>query len=96
MGTTKPSAHYNAAFNKAVSLLRAADADDICAKSGAIKEDKMIIVSYFGKSYRIDSADAGFHPDDISLMENILILHYLTSNLDIPLSNLSKGGICLL
>ena len=71
MGTTKSSAHYDAALEKAVSLLRAADADDVCAGSGAIREDGKIIVSYFGRNYGIDSADAGFHPDDISLMEKV-------------------------
>ena len=91
MGAAKPSAYYDAAFETAVSLFRAADADDVCAGSGADREDGMIIFSYFGKNYGIDSTDAGFHPDDISLMEKVLILHYLTSNPDKPSSNPPKG-----
>jgi len=71
------SGYYDAAYGKAASLLRKADPAEICAWSGARSRGRILSIRYFGELYGVSMDDAGFEPDDLSVMEKVLILRYL-------------------
>ena len=72
------------AFERAREALQASDADLVCSRCGARTSDKGFTVRYLGRNYAIGMPDVRFHPDGLSPVEQILVLHYLTSTGDIP------------
>lgn len=72
------SRYYDAAFEKALSRLRAGDQEELRTASGARIRDGGLCIRYFGKDYAV-SEDGGFEPDDLPMMEKILVLHYLAA-----------------
>jgi len=87
--------NYEVAYNKAAGLLRDSDLGQISSRCGIVvkeesKDEKTLLVEYFGSEQRILMPDVRFQPvslsgtEQISFMEQILVLHYLTMRADHP------------
>ena len=70
---------YDASFNKAAEILRKSDPGHICGICGTRSAPAGILVPYFDKEYTVKLPEVTFDPPDISIYEQILILHYLTT-----------------
>ena len=74
-------AAYQIAYRKAGERIGAADLDELCRRSGAIRNGSRLRVSFFGERVQIRIASAEgepeFEPEQLPLVEKILILHYL-------------------
>ena len=70
---------YDASFNKAAEILRNSDPGHICGICGTRSAPTGILVPYFDKEYTVKLPEGTFDPPDISIYEQILILHYLTT-----------------
>lgn len=75
-----PHRGYNTSYEKAVSELRRHCAPhDAAERTGAVYDEGRFEISYFGKLYTIRLPGCDFAPEELSLGEKILILHYLLS-----------------
>jgi hypothetical protein len=70
---------YDPSFNKAADLLRKSDPVHICGVCGTVISGTGILVPYFDKKYTIRLPEVTFDPPDLSIYEQILVLHYLTT-----------------
>jgi len=70
---------YEAAFNKAAAVLRAGDPDQVNSTCGTSRDGSRIILPFFNRELAIKLPKVEFDPPTISLYEQILILHYLTT-----------------
>ena len=75
----KSGSIYEASFNKAADILRSSDPGHICGICGTRSIPAGIIVPYFDKEYTVKLPEVAFEPQDLSIYEQILILHYLTT-----------------
>ncbi len=75
----KSSNIYEASFNKAADILRSSDPGYICGICGTRSIPAGILVPYFDKEYTVKLPEVTFEPPDLSIYEQILILHYLTT-----------------
>ena len=74
-------AGYSTSFKKAVATLQNNPYPEQTAlRHGAVYHANRIDLTYFGRSYEIELPEYVFLPDDLSLGEKILILHYLLSD----------------
>ncbi|RKX77078.1 MAG: hypothetical protein DRP87_10170 [Spirochaetes bacterium] len=71
--------NYKIAYDKARNLLKEMDKNEVCRFAGAREEKNHIILNYFTDECRITLPEISFSPDNYSIEEKILILHYLTS-----------------
>jgi hypothetical protein len=83
----KTGSIYDPSFNKAADLLRNSDPVYISGICGTIITESGILVHYFDKKYTVKLPEVSFDPPDLSIYEQILVLHYLTTMGD----NASKG-----
>jgi hypothetical protein len=70
---------YESALDQTAELLRAADLDGACARTGARREGNALVVDYFGAPVGITLPDVAFSPEDMRIQDKILVLRYLTS-----------------
>lgn len=70
---------YEVAFNKAAAVLRARDPDQVNNTCGTSRDESRIILPFFNQELAIKLPKVEFNPPTISLYEQILILHYLTT-----------------
>jgi hypothetical protein len=80
---------YELAFRKAGAALARSNLDAVCVRTGAVRNGRILSVSFFGRRVDIrvpdprgpeesDVPPPELSPSDLPLVERILILHYLT------------------
>jgi heterodisulfide reductase subunit C len=67
------------AFEKAANLLRDADLDEICRRTGAGIRGNTLSIDYFGERVEILLPDIIFRAPQLNAVDQLIILHYLTS-----------------
>lgn len=72
---------WAASYEKAAMAMRQADIDAVCSRCGAEKSGNSLRVRYFHTLYEIKLPELEFTPPDLSQAQQILILHYLTSDM---------------
>jgi hypothetical protein len=86
MNAKKPGgmkAAYATAYQRAVEDLRGRSPEELaalCNRSGAVLNGRTIRLAFFGSRVELrisDDGDVEFLPEDLSLVEKILVLHYL-------------------
>jgi hypothetical protein len=75
----KSGSIYDPSFNKAADILRNSDPRHICGICGTRSVPAGILVPYFDKEYTVKLPEVTLDPPDLSVYEQILILHYLTT-----------------
>ncbi|HEB29650.1 MAG TPA: DUF3786 domain-containing protein [Spirochaetes bacterium] len=75
----KSGSIYEASFTKAAEILRSSNPGHICGICGTRSIPAGILVPYFNKEYTVKLPETTFEPPDLSIYEQILILHYLTT-----------------
>jgi hypothetical protein len=70
---------YALSYRRAGQALVDSDPAEVCRHTGAVLNGSRIRVSYFGGRVEVELPDLGFSPEDLPLVERILVLHYLTS-----------------
>jgi hypothetical protein len=70
---------YEIAFERAADTLQEVSLPTIREKCAVEISDGTIGLQYFNSVYAINVPDVTFQPDDLSLAEKILLLHYLTT-----------------
>jgi hypothetical protein len=77
-------AAYGIAYNKAAAEILSKDQGglaELCERCGAVLNGGTICLSFFGERAEIilprQEGGLAFHPEDLSLIERILLLHYL-------------------
>ncbi len=70
---------YSATLDLAARELRRADRDKLVRDKGIRLMGGKMQVAYFTDRYEIHPDDGSFQPEDISIIERILLLHYLTT-----------------
>jgi hypothetical protein len=73
------TAYYDAAYVKAASVLKEADPAEICAWSGARARGRILSIRCFEQVHSVSMDTARFEPDDLSIMEKVLVLRYLAA-----------------
>jgi len=87
MNLPPPQNNYGLAFRIATDVLRKADLDEVCRRSGAAyrPEDSVIEVPFLKYICRILLPQWTFLEPDLSLPEQVLVLHYLLHASGTPL-----------
>jgi hypothetical protein len=76
--------NFEIAYNRAAEMLRRADLRKTSTRCGIQYAEGYLSVLYFNSEYRIHLPDVSFQPEILSMMERILVLHYLTEKADHP------------
>ena len=71
---------YKTAFDKAAELLRTADPAALSLRTGARWQEERLLVPFFDQICTIELPAVRFAEAALSLYEQILILHYVTSS----------------
>ena len=72
------------AYDKAAEILKGAEPELACRKTGATYEDRTYGITFLGKVHEIRMSDVSFLGEGIPTIVEVLILHYLTSMEDRP------------
>jgi len=90
---------YELAFRKAGQALAGSDLAAVCRRTGAGQNGRILSVSFFGARVQIRLPEGQepegqeprglpeVDPPELPLMEKILVLHYLTSTAEAPVSD---------
>ncbi len=70
--------NYEIAYSRAAEQLRRLDVREVCERCGLTGSPGGLLVPYLGGECEVSLPDVRFDPDELPLMEKILILHYLT------------------
>jgi hypothetical protein len=75
---------YQIAFDMAAEILRQSDVEYVCRVCGTTQRGNSIILPFFHEEYSITLPEVEIQPQDLSIYEHILMLHYLTTLSDKP------------
>jgi hypothetical protein len=83
--------NYEVAFSRAAERLRHQDSAEVCARCGVSEAAGGLIVPYLGGRCAVRLPEVNFDPEELPMMEKILILHYLTGSED-PAGGIEQRG----
>ena len=69
-----------AAYRSAADILKAADPESICLRTGVSYYQGCYYVRFLNSEYEIEMADISFTDHSVILIIQVMILHYLTSS----------------
>ena len=69
--------NYDTAYSRAAEQLRRLDVREVCKRCGLTESPGGLLVPYLGGQCEVALPDVRFDPDELPLMEKILVLHYL-------------------
>ncbi len=67
------------ALREAEAQIKSESPTTIAERTGACCGDGSVQIDYFKRSFTVDLSSCSFDPDDLSMMERLLVIHYLTS-----------------